>query len=741
MKRLVLLIQITPAQCSYRLLQSQTSACCSRPPNQRFAFHIRLAEPTSSENVFFVISPFNFTTLSAHSASAKVLIRESRMDLTPATTRAKKLRSDTALGCATTGLAENFGGSAEEMQEAVAADSETPAAATADSETPAAATADSETPAAATATTSSAANDRTTMMNVFFCFVDSNSGGRWFKLPADVDSSKTVLRPKYLPDGPCYERQPVTALWQKMTDVTMKQWQWRTYKQNNGSLTSSELSTTPRRLLEVFGPPGSGKSTAAYAWMWYTCFMANCKALWIECTQSVDAVGGTSKGWCLSRERGKVDVTPITWTGKPTLQELHDLGADIVIFDGMREATQGGWGEQLTTLCEEGVAVIIVASEGVSLPEGEIDPIVEIKYRVPSWTLEEYYAACANDTFWKNVYRFVGGLSTLSGEGRNMAIENKYLMAGHSARFMFRRDSEAVRITINMASAKLANINSLKDALGAWAHSHSVNKLMAWLWQNGATLPTQALFPTHDDLTAAISDLSLLDTTKGEFWSEESQSKGNVFVSRHALQAVLNRITKKVDQMKGIADSLNQPAILGYALELRFLELLNNHANDAKNGIEVYQSSSAGSAQRELWLVGHVARDSSNLLSSIEGVEVDQRNNAWIWVGGNVTGFDAVHIFTQDDEHWIRFVQVTAAEKHSLKLFAVEDALQQLAHKGFGFPRVDFVFVRPTDDKRKFYVEPAVGGLKSGDWKTFGGHPWRESSDPRKLVVEYGVNW
>jgi hypothetical protein len=236
-------------------------------------------------------------------------------------------------------------------------------------------------------------------------------GGRWFKLPADVDgTSDTVLRPDNLPDGPCYEHRQVTDLWQKMTDVTMKQWQWQKYKQNNRPLTSSVLSTMPRWLLQVFGPPGSGKSTAAYAWMRYTCLKANCKALWIECAQSVDVVGGTSKGWHLSRVNGKVDVMPHTWTGKPTLQNLQDLGTDIVIFDGMRHSTHGGWTEQFKSLCKEGVAVILVALEGISLHQGTTDPIVEIKYRVPSWTLE--------------VSQFVGGLSTASGQVRKLAIEN-----------------------------------------------------------------------------------------------------------------------------------------------------------------------------------------------------------------------------------------------------------------------------------------------------------------------------
>jgi hypothetical protein len=575
---------------------------------------------------------------------------------------------------------------------------------------------------------------------------DENSGtstttseGRWFELPADVDASQTALRPKYLPDGPCYERRPVTDLWQKMTNVTMKQWQWRTYKNNNSSLSTKELRNTPRRLLQVFGPPGSGKSTAAYAWMCNTCLMANCKAIWIECAQKVDAMGGTSKGWCLSRVGSKVNVTPGQWNGKPTLKELQDLGADIVIFDGMSQDTRNGWAEQFTSLCDEGVAVILVASEGFSLQQGTLRPIVEIKYRVPSWTLEEYYAACALDSFWENVSELVGGSATVSGEDRKMAIDNKYLIAGHSARFMFDSWSEDVRDAIYTASAKLGKIDTLRNALLSWANEQSVNQLMAWLWENGPTRPVQASFPTINDLTASISDLSLLKRAANEYMSSESQSRENVFVSKLALEKVLNRITKKVDQMRDIALDLNQPAVKGYALELRFLELLDNHTNKTDSGIEVFQSVT----ETEEWPVGHVVRQStgSTLSEAIKGVGVDHRNNSWIWVGGNITGFDAVHIFTKNNEHCIRFVQITAAEEHSFKLYAVEAALGELASKGICFARVDFAFVRPTDDERKFYMKPAEGGLKSGNWKTLDGGLWREMNDPRKLAVVCAVKW
>jgi hypothetical protein len=107
----------------------------------------------------------------------------------------------------------------------------------------AAATTDSAAAGDATTTSSGTDDDESdgnSVVEVYHNNVRCTSG-RWFELPADVDASQNALRPDYLPDGPCYERRPVTDLWQKMTDVTKKQWQWRTYKNNNSSLSSKEL--------------------------------------------------------------------------------------------------------------------------------------------------------------------------------------------------------------------------------------------------------------------------------------------------------------------------------------------------------------------------------------------------------------------------------------------------------------------------------------------------------------------
>jgi hypothetical protein len=579
-------------------------------------------------------------------------------------------------------------------------------------------------------------NNATTTTTNMYCFVDLASGGRWFVLPSDIEpTSRRVLRPMYLPYGPFYERRPVTDLWQKMSDVTNMQWQWRALDKID--ISNTEWWNTRRRLLVVFGPPGSGKSTAAYAWMWYTCLKAKCNALWMECA---DTVVGIATGWCLTTVNGKVNVTAYQWEEKPTLQDLKALAADIVIFDGLRQGTHEGWMHTVKTLCDEGVAVVLVSSEGLRIHQGSLGPVAEILYRVPSWTLEEYNAACMYNAFWESVSYCVETPGTVSDEVRNMAIEKKYRVAGHSARFMFGYMSDEVESKLFKAAAMLENIAALRHALRNWANSQSVNQLMAWLWENGATPRTKASFLTNDDLTIATSDLSLLAITNKEFWSAKSRSQRNVFVSRYALEQVQDGIQMKVDQMREIARTLNQPAVMGYAFELRFLDLLRNHANGTDDGIVVRRSADT-QARGETWSVGHVVT-SEDIVTTIAGMSIQDRQNSWIWVGGNVTAFDAVHILPpRNGQHWIRFVQVTSAESHDLMLFAVELALKQLAGENIFYSHVDFVFVRPNDDMRSFSWKKCVGGLKSGVWKTFGGDMWRDSNKPTDLVPFYTVAW
>ena len=79
----------------------------------------------------------------------------------------------------------------------------------------------------------------------------------------------------------------------------------------------------------------------------------------------------------------------------------------------------------MNDLARKGIAVIVVSSEGVRFHEGDSGDIMKLEHFAPSWTLEEYHAACAEDDFWRSCYgKFEGGTSGDDANQRRRLIGN-----------------------------------------------------------------------------------------------------------------------------------------------------------------------------------------------------------------------------------------------------------------------------------------------------------------------------
>eukprot|EP00977_Amphora_coffeiformis_P025302 scaffold19220_cov180-Amphora_coffeaeformis.AAC.7 len=118
------------------------------------------------------------------------------------------------------------------------------------------------------------------------------------------------------------------------------------------------------RILQVFGPSGSGKSCATCGWVESICQKLNVKAVWLSCSTQA------GKSWSIQQNQGV----------------------------GKLEATQQFVPKQAADSL--GIAVIEVSSEGVRFHEGDSSRIMKPEHVVPSWTLEEYTAACSDEKFW-----------------------------------------------------------------------------------------------------------------------------------------------------------------------------------------------------------------------------------------------------------------------------------------------------------------------------------------------------
>jgi hypothetical protein len=133
--------------------------------------------------------------------------------------------------------------------------------------------------------------------------------------------------PPFLSAAELYERKPVTDLWNRLSVVAKQQWKWRAVPNKN----SRAFLSSQRRVLQVSGPPGTGKSSATYYWVHAFCKRVGpnhpVQVLWINC--AVDA----TRCWRISHDAGlgRVMATPMDL---PTSSEDATC-ADIVVLDGL----------------------------------------------------------------------------------------------------------------------------------------------------------------------------------------------------------------------------------------------------------------------------------------------------------------------------------------------------------------------------------------------------------------------
>lgn len=231
--------------------------------------------------------------------------------------------------------------------------------------------------------------------------------------------------PRYLRSShPMYERKPVTDLWKALTSVAEMQLRWKAVP--DADKRDAKWLDRKSRLMQVSGPPGSGKSSAVYAWAHKTCLSSGYHVVWVDVVANKTQDVGC---WSLRRDTNHQAVRMETIAAS-------QFDADIVIFDGLRKETLEEWESTLKKLSREGVAVILVSSQGVRLHAGNMKDISALGYRFPSWS-------CRHGTWLENkgsgrVGRIrdedsnsnEGRQQTLSASRKNVNISSKSLIAG-----------------------------------------------------------------------------------------------------------------------------------------------------------------------------------------------------------------------------------------------------------------------------------------------------------------------
>ena len=107
--------------------------------------------------------------------------------------------------------------------------------------------------------------------------------------------------PKYIRSHVLYERKAVTDMWNRLTAVARQQWKWKNLAQKE----DLEFMECLQRILQIYGPPGSGKSVASFHWARRLCETCHTRAYWISCAaqyQKCWSIGADGGGRALLSE-------------------------------------------------------------------------------------------------------------------------------------------------------------------------------------------------------------------------------------------------------------------------------------------------------------------------------------------------------------------------------------------------------------------------------------------------------
>mmetsp|Transcript_8864 Transcript_8864/g.14752 ORF Transcript_8864/g.14752 Transcript_8864/m.14752 type:complete len:197 (-) Transcript_8864:688-1278(-) len=175
----------------------------------------------------------------------------------------------------------------------------------------------------------------------------------------------------------------------------------------------------------------------------------------------------------------------------------------------------------MNDLARLGILVIVVSSEGVFFHQGDSQDILQLDHFMPSWIKSEYFEAFEayrDGQFWASCYYlFDGATQNDNFDRREDLLNEKFEIAGHCTRFMFKKREQWVINEIAAKAFSMGGIDSLEAATRSDRSAGAVNTLIARLQadKNGPTPEQQATFPLEADFTAVATstqDLLVLST-------------------------------------------------------------------------------------------------------------------------------------------------------------------------------------------------------------------------------------
>ena len=451
--------------------------------------------------------------------------------------------------------------------------------------------------------------------------------------------------------------------------------QWRRLQ---GLLEDEDHST-----LKVEGPPGTGKSTVAWAW---ACHLAGHghAVVWVHRWRNGSSCcavlgGGVVSHFSLESER-EAEIMP-------TARRLAAWAtADVLVVDGVtRQSVALLDGAARWAKSVRGRRAATVSSVQVYVTPEDADEYRLSNLQVYSWTKAEYLAACAEPEFWRQVrpkLGWVDGDARGEIDDRNeheppfammddeqyqtAVIEQKFRVAGHCARWMFYVSvRDLVGETIPTSVQRVGNFHTLAQGLVGVRAEVAVNQLV-----------------------------SAFTSSAGDSFQLVSRMVTR-YVSQYCELAFVTSAANAVGDANAAFD--------GWVLELEFLcrvRLAQTHNNDRRDYVRVYESDAEGN-MTELQLPVN-RRVMFRQTEDVAHCDIAGENDVATWfipLVWNQGGYDAAMY----RDGCLYFFQITRNTAHTEKwtpmnalALAVHDRLvQQGVADGLQF--VEHIFVLPPN--------------------------------------------
>ena len=427
-------------------------------------------------------------------------------------------------------------------------------------------------------------------------------------------------------------------------------------------------------VLHIEGPPGTGKSTIVWAWACHKAAFKN--VVWVQC----DCSGGARI--CLLVAGYAVCCAPIHSDQKSRIREqmafyARMLKADIVVVDGITGLHQQGlFGDAAKWANKHHSRRAVLVSSAQFRLQGEFFTTHRIiRFSMPSWTWEQYVAACNGAEFFKGVREKLGWTHGHHDEDITPAcklqlMQDKYYFAGTSARWMFATTVDAVIEEI------WDNIRAVSDQKG---------------YANGLV---------GDRSTQARNHLCGVDEWGKMFFVSKAVMRAFVEIADNEITAIANATS--------LAELYAHGAFSGWVFEFDFLLRVRFACEDKIRANKQITVTTQTGLQEQWAAVRHVPFFNATDFDGKDDINFSP-GTWYIPRKVNQGGFDAVVVTSRSS---LRFVQVTVGKTHSCKLQYLRTfglAWEKYARRKLN--KVEFVAVVPPSASFKW--DAAVSNVPS----------------------------